>query len=218
MRHKSKTSRPRVDLALLEIELKKRLQDEKAIPPRWGRKQNDQWDRLTNFVYTTPGWAGFRQKAAHFSPELASYAANRWFNFWSAMAVERIFANQPGVIPAPNPRDRQVDFYLQGIRFDHKTTVFPGEFPLSANFAHLYPVSLAEWLYLNQSEEQRWHAANRLFLVLYAQNGHHWRLRAELTAMAQVVRQYVETFDQERLIRLKLDGHEVLSDIIWLTR
>jgi len=35
------------DLIQIEKELKKRL----AYPYKWGRKQNDQFDKLTNFVY-----------------------------------------------------------------------------------------------------------------------------------------------------------------------
>ena len=35
------------ELIQIEKELKKRL----AYPYKWGRKQNDQFDKLTNFVY-----------------------------------------------------------------------------------------------------------------------------------------------------------------------
>ena len=38
------------DLIQIEKELKKRL----AYPYKWGRKQNDDFDRLTNFVYRIP--------------------------------------------------------------------------------------------------------------------------------------------------------------------
>ena len=37
------------DLQKIETELKKRL----TIPYKWGRKQNDQFDKLTNFIYRT---------------------------------------------------------------------------------------------------------------------------------------------------------------------
>ena len=38
-----------LDLIQIEGELKKRL----TYPYKWGRKQNDEFDRLTNFVYRT---------------------------------------------------------------------------------------------------------------------------------------------------------------------
>ncbi len=38
-----------VNLDQIETELKKRL----TYPYKWGRKQNDQFDKLTNFIYST---------------------------------------------------------------------------------------------------------------------------------------------------------------------
>jgi|GEM_PF-4648903 len=38
-----------VDPVKIEVELKKRL----AYPHKWGRKQNDEFDKLTNFIYHT---------------------------------------------------------------------------------------------------------------------------------------------------------------------
>lgn len=38
-----------MDLVRLENELKKRWK----YPYRWGRKQSNNWDRMTNFIYKT---------------------------------------------------------------------------------------------------------------------------------------------------------------------
>ena len=38
------------ELVFIEKELKKRL----GYPYKWGRKQNDEFDKLTNFIYRTP--------------------------------------------------------------------------------------------------------------------------------------------------------------------
>ena len=39
-----------IELLKIESELKKRL----AYPYKWGRKQNDRYDKMTNFVYQEP--------------------------------------------------------------------------------------------------------------------------------------------------------------------
>ena len=83
------------DLILIENELKKRI----AYPYKWGRKQNDQFDKLTNFVYKIPTFEAtlkeietkFRKDKEH--KHISNYALNRWYNFWSAQAVEKIFCS-----------------------------------------------------------------------------------------------------------------------------
>ena len=71
----------------------------------------------------------------------ATYAINRWFNYWSATGVETIFCSLPGVIAAKNPKDRLVDFSIQNITFDHKTTVFPNGYQQSPRFAATNPIT-----------------------------------------------------------------------------
>ncbi|MGB5531290.1 MAG: hypothetical protein WBQ32_15085, partial [Ignavibacteriaceae bacterium] len=81
-----------IELIKIERELKKRLN----YPYKWGRKQNDEFDRLTNFVYRIPSFdevlketeSRFRKDKEH--QNIANYALNRWYNFWSAQAVEKI--------------------------------------------------------------------------------------------------------------------------------
>ena len=114
------------NLVVLEQELKKRLRYKKTP---WGRKQADNWDRQTNFIYKTFEWEAVLKIVRTFDPPLRNYAINRWFNFWSAIGVEDIFCNLPGVSPALNNKDRLVDFTIKSIRFDHKTSVFPDNYP-----------------------------------------------------------------------------------------
>ncbi len=206
------------NLLLRERELKKRW----AYPYRWGRTQNNLFDAQTRFVYTEPTFEPLLtelERRFASTPEreaLFDYALNRWYNFWSARAVEEIFAALDGVTPAENQRDRLVDFTLNGVRFDHKTSVFPRGFGHDLTYAVNHPTALIEWLYREQSQEQRRHYANRLFLVLYAADGAHWKLKAELTWLSGILRDYVATFDAARLHRFKFTAEqETLSDIIW---
>lgn len=75
----------------IEEELKKRQQ----YSYKWFRKQNDIWDNHTNFVYKTPNWETLNQKIDILAEkhdfdkqQIFQYATNRWYNFWSAKAVE----------------------------------------------------------------------------------------------------------------------------------
>lgn len=200
-------------LADIETELKKRVAGYPRT--RWGRKQSDDWDKRTNFIYRTPTWAGMQQQAGRLDQALADYAVNRWFNFWSAYAVERIFHTLPGVEANVDQTDRLVDFSIQGITFDHKTSVFPRRYPESAKFAWKYKPHLISWLYAQQSRQQRYHTANRLFILLYARNGQHWALRAEVGRLQTVIRRYVLGFSADKLTPLWVDDHTALSDVIW---
>jgi hypothetical protein len=109
------------DLFKIEKELKKRLD----FPYKWGRKQSDNWDTLTNFIYNTFSFDTLLKRIEYFDEDLQNYALNRWYNFWSAKAVESIFATHPNVEPNINIYDKLVDFKINNIPFDHKTSVYP---------------------------------------------------------------------------------------------
>lgn len=200
-------------LQAIEIELKKRVAGYPRT--RWGRKQSDDWDKQTNFIYHTPTWAGMQQQSAQLDKLLADYAINRWFNFWSARAVERIFHTLPGVEANVDQYDRLVDFSIQGITFDHKTSVFPRQYPESPKFAWKHKPHLISWLYAQQSRQQRYHTANRLFIMLYARDGQHWVLRAEIERLQTVIRRYTLGFSGAKLTPLWVEGHTALADVIW---
>lgn len=172
-----------LDLEYIESQLKQRW----SYTYKWGQKQNDRWDQYTQFIYKTPEWAklievmkltyeayGLDKNA------LFQYAANRWYNFWSAMAIEQIFTQIEGVTPALNHKNRLVDFSCFGIDFDHKTTVFPKAYGKTLNYARNHKKELIKWLYDNQSQQGRKHLKNRLFIVVHEKNGAHWKLKAEL--------------------------------------
>ncbi len=207
-----------MDLRLWEGELKKRW----AYPYRWRRMQNDRVDSATRFIYRCESFAAFletfeqrfgkhRQREA-----FLDYSLNRWYNFWSAQALETIFCMQEGVVPARNRYDRLEDFRLNGVRFDHKTSVFPRGFGHTLTYAVNHPQELIAWLYRKQSQQGRKHFGNRLFVVLYAGDGEHWKLKAELVWLARIVRSYVAHFDPERLYRFNfVPERETLSGIIW---
>lgn len=201
-----------------ETELKKRL----SYPYKWGRKQNDHFDRITNFVYHTFNFNDvlnqinnrFKDDKEH--QNISNYALNRWYNFWSAQAVEKIFCSLPNVKPALDEKDRLVDFIIDGVTFDHKTSVFPKNFPHPIKEAVKKTDELIKWLYKNQSQQQRKHLKNRLFIVLYSPDGEHWKLKAEISWLKERIEKYMEGFNPNYLLKFPLEaGRHTLSDVIW---
>lgn len=209
-----------MDLNKLEIELKKRH----AYSYRWKRKQNNLWDDYTNFIYRTENWDALIQQIKDVylqknldKHEIFQYAANRWYNFHSARAVEFIIEQMQNVIPAEK-KDREKDFFIQGIPFDHKTSVFPKNYPQSVSEAKSNSQELIRWFYENQSLEKRYHLKNRLFVVVYDKNREHWKLKAELKLIQDAVKIYFENFDPDRLHSLNFGTEKAVSDIIWVIR
>ncbi len=203
----------------IEIELKKRLK----YPYKWGKKQSDDFDKRTNFIYKVFYFdelvkkinQQFKQDNNYKS--LANYALNRWYNFWSAMAVEKIFCSLPNVKPALNKYDKLVDFKINGIKFDHKTTVFPQAYNQSVQYAKNNTKDIVKWLYINQSQQQRQHYKNRLFIILHNSNGEHWKLKAEISLLEKYIINYVTNFSENSLTSLyRKNGDKILSDAIWI--
>ncbi|MEM7347550.1 MAG: hypothetical protein AAF485_25210 [Chloroflexota bacterium] len=203
-------------LTEIEIQLKQRISNYPPTP--WGKKQTDNWDRQTNFIYKTFEWEHLTHKIATLETPLANYAINRWFSFWSAMAVEQIFCALPNVKIHTNKYDRLVDFTLHGINFDHKTSVFPQRYPYSFDFAYAHTRHLIRWLYEHQSRQQRHHTANRLFILLYDAQGEHWKLRAEISGLQQLIETYVAQFEPDKQRNLSIGSETVVSDILWLSK
>ena len=211
----------KMNLNLRETQLKKRLK----YPYKWHCKQNNNDDYLTNFIYNIFDFEDLiKEIEKRFSDDsrykiLFDYALNRWFNFWSSQAVEQIFCELQDVIPAKNAKDRLVDFEIKGVKFDHKTSVFPEGYSYDLMMAQEDPRSLILWLYENQSKEQRKHLKNRLFIILYSNQGDHWKLKAEILWLKGLIENYVKNFDITKLHKFTFEKDELtFSDIIWAVK
>jgi hypothetical protein len=108
-----------------------------------------------------------------------------------------------------------VDFTIKGISFDHKTSVFPKGFGKSISYAKDNPKELIEWLYENQSQEQRKHLKNRLFVVLFSSDGEHWKLKSEILWLEKIILEYLRNFDENKLI--KINPTAILNFFILIT-
>ncbi len=214
-----------LNIDLLEIELKKRL----IYPYYWGRIQNNDWDKTTSFIYSTNNFDDLIiQINKHFKQlkretafdDFFNYTLNRWYNFWSARGVEHLFTTLPKVTANSDKYDKQIDFWIEGIPFDHKTSVYPKGYNKSIEEALKKPADLAYWLYQNQSHQGREHFKNRLFVLLYQKNGQHWQLKAELNLIKLAVEKYVKNFKAENLINYSFEGekNQTLTDVIFIIK
>lgn len=201
-----------MDFERLETQLKQRL----SYPYSWGRKQSNEWDNKTNFIYSTYSFKKLIDLTTNFSQDEKNYCYNRWYNFWSAVGVEKLFSLHNEVIPNINKYDKLVDFSINGISFDHKTSVFPKGFNKSITYAKQNHVELIHWLYNNQSQEGRKHFKNRLFIIMYDKNGEHWKLKSEIHLIKQHIDKYIKEFNQNNLLTLTIENQKIISDIIWI--
>ena len=208
-------------LTEIETELNKRI----TYPYQWGQRQNDNFDKQTNFIYHTFYFEELLKEIETKFPKdknyksYFNYTLNRWYNFWSAQAVENIFCSLPNVKPALDNKDRLVDFTIQGVSFDHKTSVFPKNFPYKINDAVKKTDELIKWLYKHQSQQQRKHLRNRLFIVLYDSQDEHWKLKSEIMWLKERIEKYMVGFNPNYLMKFNLEkDKKTLSDIIWAIR
>ena len=208
-------------LTEIETELKKRL----VYPYKWGQKQNDSFDKQTNFIYHTFKFEELlkeiekRFKTNKDYDSYFNYSINRWYNFWSAQAVEDVFCSLPNVKPARDSKDKLVDFTIQGDAFDHKTSIFPKNFPYKIDEAIKKTDELIRWLYKHQSQQQRKHLKNRLFIVLYNETGEHWKLKAEVMWLKERIEKYMIGFNPHFLLKFNFEKNKTtISDVIWAIR
>lgn len=204
-----------ISLSQLELELKKRW----SIPYKWGKKQNNIDDKITHFIYQNPFFDHTKKKIEHLETSLQNYAWNRWYNFWSSQAIEHIFCTHNDIKACTNKASHTRDFFWKNIPFDHKTTVFPKGFHHSIDDAKKHPHHLIEWLYKNQSQEQRKHWHNRFFIILFdAQHQQHWKLKAELQYCNSIITKYMQTFSLDQCISFSHNGEQRYAGIIWIEK
>jgi hypothetical protein len=210
-----------ITLEAREQELKKRF----AHPYEWGQHQSDERDLQTDFAYHIFSFDALlkeiegRFRGERGYEELMSYGINRWYNFWTAKGIEQIFCSHPIVTSPHEGNDRLRTFRIRELNFDHKTSTYPRGFNHDLDYGQKHPRELAEWFYQHQSQQRRKHFENRIFVVLYASDGAHWKLKAELSWLSSLIRPYLDTFDPEKLFRIKIEGkRELLADVLWAVK
>lgn len=170
--------------------------------PRWGRRQGDDWDTHSRFIYTTRSLDALRQETRRVAAQaglplrpFACYVIHRWYNFQTHQVALDILCSHPRVRREENPRHPTVDFYLDDEPFDLKMTYLPVGYGRPAAYAQAHPEDLACWLYLHQSREGRHHLGNRLFILFHNEIAPQctWMLRRDFTLIEQSVACFLES-------------------------
>ncbi len=216
----------------LEIELKKRI----VIPYTWkGKKQNNYDDERSDFIYTTPFFWHIQKIIKRGGYEdLSDYIINRWYNFWSAKAVESIFVQHKNIIAEKNVKNRYADFRIYDedlgvfFDFDHKTTVLPKCFEskildfLKKNTIkdlHIFDGEIIKWLYENQSQQQRKHWRNRFFVILVDSKGlEHWKLKSDLLFLHEKISKSLQNLKNIDFVDFIHNEKKVYSCVFWIVK
>jgi hypothetical protein len=183
------------------IDVREELLKVKRMPP-WQRAQDDAWDRVSRYIYATDTLYHLRRKTRRVAKErglplhdFGSYVLHRWYNYHTHQVALGIVLDHSRTRPEKDPFHHTVDFYLDGVGFDLKLTRFPNSYPHDLAHACAHPEQLARWLYAQQSGEGRYHAANRLFVVLYdaVDPSRTWALRRDFARLSRAIGAFLDT-------------------------
>lgn len=186
----------RVDSKRIRRELAKL----ETLPP-WGRKQGNQWDRLSNFVYQTETLDEVRQRVKAVATaeqlnlrEFGAYVVRRWYNHHTHDQLLLMFLAHPEVQPEADRKHRTIDFYLRGLPFDLKVSRFPKAYPEDIKYAWQHRHHLALWQYRHQSQQGRYHTGNRLFVILHdrTQPDLTWQLRRDFETLQTLIDDFLK--------------------------
>jgi hypothetical protein len=211
-----------------QADVRRELLKVKQMPP-WGRVQGDEWDRASRFIYTIRTLDALRRETKRVAAELGlpprdfgSYVIRRWYNFHTHQAALDVILAHPRTRPEPDPFHHTVDFYLGDAGFDLKLTPLPRGFGHDIAYARSHPEELARWLYERQSAQGRFHAANRLFVVLHDATApdHTWELRRDFAQLEQAIHTFL---DEPCSMHVEFTGregkrHQPLAGIIFCVR
>lgn len=206
-----------LNIEALERHLKKRVD---FLPYIWGGKQNNKMDKATRKIYNIRSFNELIKAFENSERQIQNYAYNRWLNHWSAQAVESFFHNHSNIVKEKNEKHSTIDLYINNIPFDHKTTVLPRYFykTLNNNSLHTQETKykLVQWLYKNQSKQQRNHNKNRLFVVLVDKKrpSNSWKMKAELSMIKGHIDQYISDINNGKRRFIKSPKSDVQAGII----
>lgn len=201
----------------LERELKKALS---YIDENW-QIQNNFNDYKSNFVYKVETVDEIINLSKQNGIDY-KYALHRWYNFKTSIYCENVFVKN-GAVKERDFRNKEIDIYINDVPFDVKLTVYP-----KALSHHPYDLTtregkdkMIEWMYKNQSQQQRKHLANRLFIVCDGENQYQSLcLKSDFEQLKTKIKEYIYEVNSSGFNQLTIEdnGNEytVLSDIIYV--
>lgn len=204
-------------MANLEEELKKALQ---YINADW-KMQNNYNDYRSNFIYQVETVEDCIREANN-NWVSVDYALHRWYNYKTSDCCEKIFVEN-GAIKEEDLKNKEIDIYINGESFDIKVTVYPQKLS-----THPYDLktrsgknAMIRWLYEHQSQQQRKHLKNRLFIVCDGKTPYESLcLKSDFDQIRKKVEAYMNVVQKDGFNELEIiDGrntYKVKSDIIYI--
>ena len=161
-------------------------------------------------------------KSAKYRGISTEYALHRWYNFHISIYCEQLFV-ELGAVKERDNKNREVDIYVENIPFDVKVLVYP-----NALSNHPYDLktrngknSMIRWLYKNQSQQQRKHLKNRLFIVCDGKTQYdNLCFKSDFEQIRKKIKTYLDDVKKNRFneMIIKDNGklYSVKSDIIYI--
>lgn len=154
-----------------DIKLSYKIEDMKKTLPflksSW-QKQTNEMDKETRFIYNTYNIEDILHRHENDPIKYFDYAIRRYFNKTISHTAEELFCRYNICEKEKNKYHKHIDFWLLGVPFDLKVSSYPARFEgKRENFKNEreYRNELIRWLYNNQSQQQRLHMKNRLFIL-----------------------------------------------------
>lgn len=95
----------------------------------WGGSMGNNLEKniVNNYVKKISKYDDIRNAiAGNIQKSVYGYTLNSWYNHWSTIMIENIFKNNENVLPTIELIEK-IDFFINGIPYDLKTTYFPEE-------------------------------------------------------------------------------------------
>jgi len=77
---------------------------------------------------------------------------------------------------------------------------------------------LIQWLYDNQSQQDRKHLENRLFIIMFDNANQHWKMKSEIMTLKKEIDLYVDNFNESNLYEFDFGNGKVYSSLLWITK
>lgn len=201
----------------LENELKKALS---YISADW-QMQNNYQDYRSNFIYKANTVDECIRLAEIYNIDTA-YVLHRWYNFQTSTYCEKIFVEY-GAKKEEDFRNKEIDIYINNVPFDVKVSVYP-----KALANHPYDLTTREgknemikWLYEHQSQQQRKHLKNRLFIVCDGKTQYDSLcLKSDFEQIKNKIKAFMINVNENGFNELEIvdesNVYKVKSDIIYI--
>lgn len=190
------------------------------LSPDWSMQNNFDDDR-TRFIYTVKTVDEIISRC-HGDEALFQYALHRWYNYKTSKHCEDLFCLE-GATRVENSKDKEADIYIREIPFDVKLTVYSKKFPTYPTKLNTRELknAMCQWLYEHQSQEQRKHMKNRIFIVCHGKDQlDSFRLKMDFDQIHEKIKQYLSYFEENGFNQITvLDSYQefsVLTDVIYI--